>query len=380
MFFELKKKGLTIFPAIFLFSQSIFAFYTPSTKSAEKKSEENNFVQLVENSNKEENELFKANFEKDFYLIGPGDVLELNLFDADEFSGSLNVLNDGYVQFPLIGMQYLKDLTLDQAKKLVQEKYREQLLRPELHLKVLIPRPIRVSLIGEIEKPGIYSLTSNNTSLIEGSNQITNDGLPTIIDAIQKAGGITQDANLRNLSLIRRLPGGNAQYKQANINLLEIVLEGDQFQNLFLFDGDIIKLHKAEKISKDIKKISQTNISPQKISINIVGQVNSPGPREVKANTPLVQAVYMAGGPVDWKSNMGNVELLRINKNGSASRRKFKIKLDQDISSDLNPPLMNEDIIYVRSNTINRISTGLGAVTQPLTPIINSFAFFKLLE
>ena len=134
------------------------------------------------------------------------------------------------------------------------------------------------------------------------------------------------------------------------------------------------------KIPKNIKKISQTNISPQEISINVVGQVNNPGEIKVKANTPLVQAVYMAGGPIDWKSNKGNVELLRINKNGSASRRKFKINLDQDISSELNPPLMNQDIIYVRSNNINRISTGLDAITQPISNVISAAALFKLLD
>ena len=139
-------------------------------------------------------------------------------------------------------------------------------------------------------------------------------------------------------------------------------------------------MHKANKLSKNLKKISQTNISPQEININVVGQVNNPGKMKVKANTPLVQAVYMAGGPIDWKSNKGNVELLRINKNGSASRRKFKINLDQSISSEFNPPLMNQDIVYVRSNNINRLSTGLGAVTEPISPIISAFTLFKLLD
>ena len=47
-------------------------------------------------------------------------------------------------------------------------------------------------MVGEIEKPGIYSLSNEaNISLLEGVNTISNVGLPTIIDAIQKAGGIT---------------------------------------------------------------------------------------------------------------------------------------------------------------------------------------------
>ena len=380
MILNIREKRITVFSAIFLLSQSFLAFYNLPTKSEEKKFVQNNAKTLIEERNRnKEKELSQLNLDRDYYLIGPGDILKVTLFDAPEFSGEVSVLSDGNAQFPLIGMQYLSDLTIEQAKNLIFEKYRKELLRPELNLEIHIPRPIRVSLIGEIEKPGIYSLTTNNYSSLAGASKIENNGLPTIIDAIQKAGGITQEANLKEVSLIRRLPGSNKEHKKANINLLEVVLEGDQSQNLFLFDGDTIKLNKAKEIPKDLKNISQTNISPQVITINVVGQVKSSGKMEVKANTPLIQAIYMAGGPIDWKSNKGSVELLRIKRNGSASRRKFKIKLDQDISPELNPPLMNGDIVYVRSNTINRISTGLGAITEPIAPIVTSLTFFKIL-
>ena len=43
--------------------------------------------------------------------------------------------------------------------------------------------------------------------------------------------------------------------------------------------------------------------------------------------------------------------------------KKFKINLNQDVSSDLIPPLMNEDIIYIRLNNINRITTGISNIT-----------------
>ena len=380
MIIKNNKKGIKYSSFILLIIQTLCPFYSV-IKAEEIKSLENDISEVKTiNKTKEINDNQQNNFDKEYYLIGPGDLIELTLYDAPEFSGEYKVLNDGFVQLPIIGLQFFKNLTLEQAKNLIQQKYAEQLLRPELNLEVKVPRPIRVSMIGEIEKPGIYSLTINNSSKLGGASEIKNDGLPTIIDAIQKAGGITQQANLKKLILIRRLPGENGAYKKTQINLLDIVLKGDQNQNLFLFDGDIIKIHKAKEISKYIKRISRTNISPQTISINVVGQVRNPGKMEVMANTPLVQAIYMAGGPLDWKSNKGNVELLRINKNGSATRSKFKIKLDQDISSNLNPPLMNQDIVYVRSSTINRISTGLGAITEPMTPIITSLTLFKLLE
>ena len=88
----------------------------------------------------------------------------------------------------------------------------------------------------------------------------------------------------------------------------------------------------------------------------------------------------MAGGPIDWKANIGNVDLVRIKKNGSAERKKFKINLNQDMSADSNPPLRNQDIVYVRSNNLNRIGTGLGTITESISPAITALTLFKLLD
>ena len=91
----------------------------------------------------------------DSYLLGPGDLLDLKLFDAPELSGNLDVLNDGTVSLPLIGSVRLTGLSLSQASLWLTSLYRKQLLRPELQLRVVKPRPIRVALVGEVERPGL---------------------------------------------------------------------------------------------------------------------------------------------------------------------------------------------------------------------------------
>ena len=135
--------------------------------------------------------------QEDAYIIGPGDVMDLKLFDAEELSGALEVLNDGSVPLPLVGSVRLSGLTLQQATLRVQQLISEELLRPDLQLRVVKPRPIRVALVGQVERPGIYSLTTSETGQTEGGPEIRLSGLPTVVDAIQKAGGITQNANLR---------------------------------------------------------------------------------------------------------------------------------------------------------------------------------------
>lgn len=324
-------------------------------------------------------DLSSESLQKDSYLIGAGDVLLLNLIDAPEFSGEYSVLNDGTIPLPLIGNVYLNNLSIEQASKIIEKKYSAQLLRPELHITIKTPRPKLVSVIGEIERPGIYSLTTNEKSILDGGPQITNNGLPTVVDAIQKAGGITQSADLKKVIVIRRLPGIKKEHKKTEINLLNLIFEGDHEQNLFLFDGDVIKITKAEKIPENIMNIAQANLSPSTIKVRVIGQVSNPGEIILTANTPLVQAVLSAGGTLPWKGNKGNITLLRVNKNGTVTKKKYKIDLNANVSDTNNPPLKDRDIVYVRSTVLNNISSGLGAFTEPISPVITGITLLKLI-
>ena len=316
----------------------------------------------------------------DVYIIGPGDVLELNLFDEPELSGSLDVLNDGSVSLPLVGSVVLSGLTLQQASAWVRELLSDQLLRPELQLKVVQPRPIRVSVVGAVERPGLYSLTSKENAQVEGGPRTPLSGLPTLVDAIQKAGGITQLANLREVQLQRRLPGTPVRFKLARVNLLDLVMEGDQLQNPYLFDGDTIKLDRAEETPSEALELAATNLSPKVIDVNVIGEVNSPGPLQLMANTPLVQAVLAAGGLRDWRANGGNVELLRINRNGTATLKRFRFEIGSDAFNATNPPLRQGDTVRVGRSLLAKGSDALGAVSEPVSGLVTLWSLFSLVN
>ena len=316
----------------------------------------------------------------DAYIIGPGDVLGLNLFDAPELSGALDVLNDGSVSLPLVGSVMLSGLTLQQASAWVRELLSDQLLRPELQLKVLRPRPIRVSVVGAVERPGLYSLTTDEAAQIEGGPGTSLSGLPTLVDAIQKAGGISQQANLRAVQLQRRLPGTPVRFKLARVNLLDLVMEGDQLQNPYLFDGDTIKLDRAEETPSEALELAATNLSPKVIDVNVIGEVNSPGPLQLMANTPLVQAVLAAGGLRDWRANGGNVELLRINRNGSATLKRFRFEMGSGASNATNPPLRQGDTVRVGRSLLAKGSDALGVVSEPVSGLVTVWSLFSLIN
>ncbi len=322
----------------------------------------------------------ETSIQNDNYIIGPGDILDLQIYDAPEFTGSYKVLNDGSVPFPLIGGVNLNYLTLEEASALIQLKYSKEFLRPELHLSIKEARPIKISIIGEIERPGLYSLTVQEKSQIQGGPQLTNSGLPTMVDAIQKAGGVTQNANLEEVIISRRLSGGPHKYKKASFNLLKLLMNGNHAQNPFLFDGDIIKLTKADKMPAEVMEIAQANLSPRTINVSVIGQVSNPGTIEVASSTPLFQAILIAGGPIDWKANINNIELIRINRNGSTTRKNFKIDLSKGVSKEANPPLIDRDIINVKSTNFNKMSTGLRALADPFSSIITSYSLWKLID
>ena len=316
----------------------------------------------------------------DSYLLGPGDVLELKLFDAPELSGNLEILNDGTVSLPLLGSVKLTNLSLSQAMPWLTILYGRQLLRPQLQLKVVKPRPIRVAVVGEVERPGIYSLTTSESTQTSGGPSISVSGLPTVVDAIQKAGGITLLANLREVSVQRRLAGDEPRFKRAKLNLLALVREGDQLQNPFLFDGDTIRVGKADEPVAESTELAAVNLSPKQINVNVVGEVERPGLVPLMANTPLVQAVLSAGGAKSWRANKGRVELVRINRNGSAQRESFVLDLSQGASNAKNPPLRDGDTVLVHRSGLAVASDAINAIGAPLSSLANILTLFRLVS
>ena len=77
-------------------------------------------INKLKSENLSKKKVLSNSVQKDNYLIGPGDILSLSLFDAPEFSGDYSVLNDGTLQLPLIGSIYLNNLSIGQASSIIE--------------------------------------------------------------------------------------------------------------------------------------------------------------------------------------------------------------------------------------------------------------------
>ena len=320
---------------------------------------------VINNDNLNEDKL------NDEYLIDTGDILEIIVDDVEELSNTYQVLNDGTINLPLVGKIYLRDLSLKQTEERIKKHLSKQLIYPIIFLSIVKSRPIKYTVIGEVNNPGLYTSRTKET-----------DPFPTIVDGIRNAGGVTEDGNLTGVKLIRKLPGKDSGYKKANLNLIDLITKGNHSQNPYLFDGDTIKILKVKDSDKVDNKfiVASNNLSPQEINITVIGAVYNPGKMTVKSPITLNEAVLKAGGPKNWKSNKGNVQLLRLNSNGSASLKKFKINLNNDYSNNKNPILANNDTIKVNKSALGNVSEGLRAIGEPFRDILSIYSIFKIIE
>lgn len=319
-------------------------------------------------------------FERGQYLVGPGDVFNLKVFDAQELSGRLEVLSDGSISLPFIGSIDVEGLTINQVTDKITLNLGKILLRPAITLSLLTPRPVRIAVIGEVEQPGLYTLATRESLGTEGAVRVSVNGLPTIVDAIQKGGGITQEAKLDGVILKRRNQKGTDQYSQKTLDLIDLMLNGNQTQNPFLHDGDVIEIPKDQKLSPNIIKIAAINLSPQTIEVNVIGEVEKPGRYRVNSNTTLTQAILIAGGAHQYRANERKVELVRMTRNGTATLNKYKLNFKEDMSPEKNPILKNGDTIRVKRNLFAKSTDVLNEVSSPMTDIMTAITLYNMTD
>jgi polysaccharide biosynthesis/export protein len=230
--------------------------------------------------------------------------------------------------------------------------------------------PRTVAITGQVYRPGSYLVTAGGT---EGAGT----GLPTVMRALQLAGGITSQADVRTIKLRRPTRTGTEQ--TIDINLWELLQTGDLNQDAVVQDGDTIVVPMATAISTaEATELATTTLSPTKIQVGVVGEVKKPGLTDLQPNSSLNQALLAAGGFNDARASSAAVDLIRLNPNGTVSKRVVKIDFSKGINDDTNPILRNNDVVVVGRSGIAKSGDTLGVVAGPLGIIFNFLRFFGL--
>ena len=200
--------------------------------------------------------------------------------------------------------------------------------------------------------------------------------LTTPVSAIQAAGGITLNADIRRV-ILRRVAGPGGAEKQTVLDLAQLMQVGNQRMNPILFDGDTLIVTRAEKpIPSEVIQIGISNLSPATINVTVLGEVKTPGTLALPANTPLQEALMRAGGPTPWRSNKGRIELVRLNRNGTTTTEFYNYQPGQDISQGFNPPLRDRDTVIVRRSYYGKTVDLVNQLVAPLTSIVNTIYLY----
>ena len=243
--------------------------------------------------------------------IGPGDLIEVNVFDEPELTQvvRLNDLGDGTLT--LIGSLHLAGLTTDQARVLIAGKLREgnYLLSPQVSVLIREYSTQGVSVLGEVKNPGVYGVV----------------GGQHLLDVLAAAGGTTPQAG--GEIMIQRSADGSS---------LTVPLSKDPHQSL----SSNVQLYPGDKV-----------IVPRAALVYVLGDVGRPGGfvMENDGKITLLQALAMAGGTTHTSSMNGS----RLLRKGPAGYTDIHVELNKMLKGqEGDVQLQAEDILYIPGNAI----------------------------
>jgi polysaccharide export outer membrane protein len=158
----------------------------------------------------------------DDYVIGPSDVLSINVWKDAELTRVVPVRPDGKISLPLIGELEVSGLTAVNVQRLVTQKLKEYISDPQVTVIVQEVKSRTYIVVGKIVKPGSFPL----------------DKPTTVLEAIAIAGGFLDFAKTNKIYIIRRKEDGSSI--RLPFNYKKVINERDSGENVDLKNGDTI--------------------------------------------------------------------------------------------------------------------------------------------
>ncbi len=196
------------------------------------------------------------------YRLGPGDEVIIDIWGTNQATIRQTISPEGYINIPDIGLVNLNGMTVKEADAYMRRKLSQIYsvdgadASSDIKLTLGNIRTIQVNLMGELEVPGTYSLSS----------------FSNLLHAVYRAGGVSPIGSLRDIQLIR-----NGK-KYATVDLYDLILKGQAPDNLILEEGDIVI------------------VPPYKQLVDIDGSVKRPMYYEMKDGETVQDIINYAGG------------------------------------------------------------------------------------
>lgn len=218
----------------------------------------------------------------DDYVMGPGDEIRVQLYGKENASYSLSIGREGFIDFPSLGPIAASGQTFQQLRSELENRIKEQKIGVEAFISFGALRTMQVFVMGDAYRPGAYNV----------------NGMATVTQALQAAGGIDTVGSLRKIQVKR------AGQKVIDVDLYKMLVWGDTSQDIRLRSGDTVFI-------------------PAKGSeISIDGLVKRPAIYELSGPAALVNVLGLAGG-----MKAAALKEVSVTRYGETGMRVFNLNL-----------------------------------------------------
>jgi len=190
------------------------------------------------------------------YVVGPGDVFDVQLYGTRNRNVRLTVGGDGQVQFPELGPIHVAGENFTAVKAAIEARVQKQMSGVRASVTMGDTRSIRVFVLGEAKFPGSYTIS----------------GLGTITSAMYAAGGVRTTGTLRRIQLKRH----GELVRQ--LDLYDLLIRGDTSGDTRLQQGDVVF------------------IPPVGTTVSVDGEVRRAAIYEVRDESTVADLVQLSGG------------------------------------------------------------------------------------
>ena len=266
--------------------------------------------------------------------ITDGDLLEVNVYGLEDMSQKVRVDSDGDISLQLLGQVHVGDLTTAQAEKLLARLSVEKGILKDPHFSVFIKEDVGggVSVLGEVNKPGIYQL----------------EGTHHLLEAISAAGGVTNRAG-NTVNITRRDDPGN-------VVKVELKQDGqDPATNVPIYPGDTIVVAKAPLVY-------------------VVGEVQRPSGlvMENGERMTVLQAIALAQGTTKT-AKLSATRIIRKSSDGQYHEIPLALG-DMLKAKKPDVTLQKEDIVFVPTSVTKTV---MGTTLQSAVQIAVGAAIYR---